>query len=169
MARSSSSGLFPKEALFTVHPGLHLTHQCNAIYESSTIIRYLSHCVFIQTRIQYILSIIRPWFLKVGKLFIVTVIIIIIIIMTIMIIIIMINRLWFLQVGNLQAVLLLVSSLRMSVPVPGLTRNLTILPLWGTFFKPSLANTCKNIFFSGYHGQLHFARQDRHESTNNKL
>ena len=35
-------------------------HQCNAIYESSTIIRYLSHCVFIQTTIQYILSIIRP-------------------------------------------------------------------------------------------------------------
>ena len=130
MARSSSSGLFPKEALFPLHPGLHLTHQCNAIYESSTIIRYLSHCVFIQTRIQYILSIIRPWFLKVGKLFIVTVIIIIIIIMTIMIIIIMINRFWFLQVGNLQAVLLLVSSLRMSVPVPGLTRNLTLLPLW---------------------------------------
>ena len=26
MARSSSSGLFPKEALFPLHPGLHLTH-----------------------------------------------------------------------------------------------------------------------------------------------
>ena len=63
---------------------------------------------------------------SVGKLFIVTVIIIIIIIM---IILIMNIRFWCLQVGNLQAVLLLVSSLRMSVPVPGLTRNLTILPL----------------------------------------